>query len=443
MKVIIIGTGPAGTLTAIELRKLSKECEIAIIGKTQNTMFSPCSLPYLIGGELKAPEEAVVMKEQDYKALNIQLMLSTEVKSIDTENKTLTASRQGKELKLSYDKLVLATGSTPAIPPIPGLDTLPRTCLKTIQDAEKILLYAKPGEEIAVIGAGLIGTEVAAELRKKGAEVHLIEAKDRILPTIFDANMARHASAHLKEKGIHIHESTLAKKIENKKLILEDKENKETHINPSLIILAVGVSPSTSLAESSGIQASRFGIKVDEYLETSAKDVYACGDCTESTHLLLNKPFSPFTATAAEKQARAVASTLAGKKKELTGIINPVISKAGDMHIGSAGLLREQAEDSVEAVFTSTTKSGHFPGAKPIHVKIIASQDSTIIGAQVAGMEETAPRLNLLAFAIQSRVKLSQLAEAEFAYNPALSPLKEPISIAARTALAKLERLKR
>jgi NADH oxidase (H2O2-forming) len=436
MKVIIIGASSAGTTCALQLRKIDKELEITIIEKTNHLEYSPCSLPYILSEEIENRDDIFLFSKEDYEQKNIKLMLGTEVKSIDKENKTVETS---KNEKINYDKLVIATGSYAFVPPIKGINDVEYFTFKTIDDFEKIKPKIEKGKKAAIIGGGLIGVEIADSLKDKEMGVTLIEAKDCILAGLFDSDMAENITEKMQKKDIRVITSAKISEIKKQKISLEQED-----IDYDILIACTGVRANTKLAKNSGLETG-FGIKVDKQMKTSDDNIYACGDCVESISMITKKEMPSQLGTTAVRQAKVVAKNIAGIKEEFPFVLNTTISKFANNYFGCAGINKERAEKNniktISASFTGLSKAEYYPRGKELTVKIISDMKGKIIGAQLLGEEGIAGRVDALSFAMQKEMTLKELSEGETCYNPASAPIYDPMTLAAEICLRKLESL--
>ncbi len=430
MRIVIIGGGTAGSEVAWQLRKKDKNLEIIILEKGDHIQYSPCALPYVLSGEIKSFDDIFIFKKKDYQDNQIDLRLNSKVLLIDKENKQIVYEKSGKKKEIFYDKLVLATGAKPIIPDIPGLDNVDFFSLKTIDDAQEINRRIKPDSNSIIIGAGFIGLELAAALQAKKEKVYLLEAKDRPLANLLDDDMSRQLVDYLSDKGIKFFFQTEIKKIDKNQIYLGEKSLKFDKL-----FITTGMKPKINLAKTAGLKCSR-AIKVNEYLQTSNKNIYACGD----------NVFSGRTGTIAVRQGRVAADNLLGRKVKNLPVLNNTISKIGNLFVGAVGLTQAKASvsgiDPVSAVYSGGVRSKYYPSDSRIKVKIIADLDQKIIGGQIIGDQEVVGRLNLISLAIQQGLTLTDLVNLEAGYNPASAPINEPVNVAAEICRKKIEFLK-
>ncbi|MGM5482668.1 MAG: NAD(P)/FAD-dependent oxidoreductase [Nanobdellota archaeon] len=433
MKVVIIGGGSAGSTCAFEIRKLDKNAEITILEKTGHTEYSPCALPYVISGEINDFKDIFIFNDDDYKKNNITINLNSKVKKIDRTKKIITYTKQEEIKEIRFDKLVLATGSSSFAPPIEGLSDSDYYSFKTIDDAKSILNSIKKENKSVVIGGGLIGIELAHSLAVKREQVTLIEVKENILPGLLDKKMSEKLKEHLGK--IQIYEERQVEKITNNNVIVENEK-----ISFDKLLLCTGIKPNIKIAKQSGLETDK-GIVVNEFMQSSDKDIYACGDCAESTELNSGQKILSALGTTATRQAKVIAQNILGGKKESPHVMNNSISKVGEVYVGSVGLSEKRAKELnlniVSATYTGTARAEYYDSKKKITIKLIAKDSGKIIGGQIVGNAEVVGRLNLIALAISKEMQAKDIAELETCYNPPAAPIFDPLTIAARILIKK------
>ncbi len=417
MRIVIVGGGSAGTACAFELRKLNKEIEIIVFEKSNHMAYSPCAMPYLISSEIPNKEAIFLYKKSDYDNNQIDLRLNTEVVNVDCKLKKISYITNNEEKQTSYDKLVLALGSKACA----DFQTL-----KTIDDVDKI----KSGTKSVVVGGGMIGTELAYALMMKDHEVSLLEIKDHILSNMLDKEMA----GYLDFDGLKVVVNALISN-ENSKLICNGQE-----ISYDNLFMCTGVVSNLDLAKKIGLKID-LGIMVNQYLMTSEEDVFACGDCVESTCLVTGRKVLSQLGTNAVRQAKVVALNILGNKVGFDGVLNNTVTKLGNLYVGSVGVI-ELNEQMVSGKYVGTVRSDYYSDSEKMIVKLICNFNEEVIGGQIIGHAEVTGRLNLISLAIENKIKLSQLVNLETCYNPASASIYDPVVMAALICLKKIKFLK-
>lgn len=441
MKVVIIGGGTAGSEVAWRLRQQNKEVKITILEKSEYTQYSPCALPYVISGDIDNPEDIFLFDRNSYNDNDIELKTGCRVEDIDTKEQQIKYQKDDKAETVSYDRLVITTGCKFTAPEIPGLDQCSYLTLATVDDAKTIKNKANPKDKALVIGAGYIGMELAGALHKRGLEVTVLEAENRILPANFDGKFSSNIRGPIENKGVKI-----VTEAEIKKLTPQQAELSGETIEYDHLFICCRLVPDTSLASQAGLECNQ-GIIVDERNKTSDKNIYACGDAVESVNLIDGTKTLSQLATTAVRQARVVAENILGGDKKQTKVLNTNISEFDGLIFGSAGVTEDYCkQNNIEIVSTTYkggTKAECYPDSKDIWVKMIADLNGRIIGCQIAGYEEVAGRLNMAALAIKQRSTLESFLSGETCYNPAIAPIFDPLLVATETCEKKRDLINR
>lgn len=439
MRIVVIGSGTAGSNFALFARKIDRKAEIIVIGKEKTMQYSPCALPFTLSGKIPKLEDIVVFPNEFYEKQKIKLLLETEAKAIDREKKVVVTDKG----EIPYDKLVLATGSKAFIPPIKGVESEGVFTLKTMDDVRQIQSYIKERnpEKALVIGAGLIGLEGAVAFRELGMDVLVVELLEHLLPTMLDKEMASIIQSHMEEKGIQFRFGAAVSEIignpVNAVRIGEEK------IDADLVLVATGVRANTELAKQANLEVNK-GIIVDEYLRTSDPDIYAIGDCAEVYDAVTGNRILSQLGTTAVRMAKVAAENIFGRNVKFKPVFNTAITELFDLEIGTFGITQERAKkEGINVVigkFKGSTKPEYYPGGKPITVKLIfRKKDKKLIGAQIVGGERVWGRIMALSLVAQKEASVEDVAYSETAYAPPISPTIDPITIAAEMALRKFK----
>lgn len=450
MKVVIIGGGAGGLSTASNIRKYDKDIEITVITRDSNIAYSPCAIPYVLSGDVESFDDIIMHNPEDYLDRDITVITESEVCSVDHDKKILKYSSINEDVDveetLNYDKLVIATGGSPFIPPMEGTDLDGVFKIRTIADGRQLLDWAKESNSAVVAGAGLIGLEIAYGLKKMGLEVTVSEMLPQIVPRSLDPNMAKIIQEYMEEEGINV---VLGKPIEKigGETKVESAVFGDEVVPADMIIMATGVRPETNLAKMIGCELGRWAIKVNEYMETSVPDVYAVGDCVEAYDAFTGLHAQSPLGSTAVRQAKVAAKRIVGIESKFNPILNAMVSKIGKLEFGAVGLTKAGAMQNKMNVITgkkrALTKARYYPGAKPIDVKIVCDIEGRIVGCQIIAEERVAERVDTMALAIAKKLTCDELANMEFSYAPPVSMVIDPIILAAEDAQEKLHRLNR
>ena len=379
MKVIIIGGGAGGMPAASNIRKMDKNAEITVITKDNNISYSPCAIPYVLATTIESFDDIIMKTPEDYMAKNIEVLTESEVTSIDSKNKKVTYTSEGKEKTMDYDKLIIANGGTPFIPPMEGVGLEGVFKIKTIGDGEKVKEWSKNCKKAIVTGAGLIGIEIAYALNQIGIEVTLTEMVAQIVPRSLDPDMAKIVTQFLEMEGIKVLLGNPITKINGETKVESVEIDNET-IETDMVILATGMKARLDLAKSAGCDLGNWAILVNDKMETSVEDIYAIGDCVESYSELTKSNTLSQLGTTAVRQARTVAQTITGRKSKFNPVLNSMVTKVGKLEFGAVGLTTSSAKQNnikpvVEKV-EALTRARYYPNTKPMDIKIICDEYS-------------------------------------------------------------------
>jgi len=444
-RILIIGANASGIEAASAARKKDRTAEITLITMEKIAGYSRCGLPFVIGGHIKDFSELIVYSPAYFQMLKLNLRLETKATAINIKDKTITVQNKvGQTENIPYDALVIASGADSFMPPIKGREKQGILSLRNIEDGEKIDTAIKAGAQSAVImGAGLIGLELAVGLMERGLKVTVVEMLSQILPQLLDADMAKLVQIHLEEKGMQI---LLNKSVEE--FLGDDKitavKASGDVIKADLFISAFGVRATTKLAADAGIPLGETkAIKTNERMETEVKDVYAVGDCAEAPNIITHKYTCAQLGTVAVREGKVAGANVAGGDSLFGGVLASAVTRIFDIEVGNTGLTETAAaRNGIEVVtgtINSKTRADYFPGVTPIRIKLVVEKASLrVIGAQIVGGEEVTQRINCLSLAIQQCMTVHELTKLDTAYAPPLCETWEPMVLAAEMVLMKL-----
>jgi len=444
MKHIIIGGVAGGATAAARIRRVDEFAEIILLEKGKYISYANCGLPYYIGGIIEDRDELFLQTPASFgKRFNVDVRVENTVTGIDTTGKTVTIRRaDGSEYTETYDKLLLSPGASPVKPPLEGIDSEGIFTLRDVADTDRIKNYLSTHivQKAVMVGAGFIGLEMAENLHHAGAAVSIVEMANQVMAPV-DFSIAAHVHQHLLQKGVNLYLEQTVERFEQK----DGKINvclKSGKIIPAdMVLLSIGVRPETSLAKIAGLKIGETGgIWVNEYLETSAKDVYAVGDAIEFPHPLTGKPWLNYLANPANRQGRLVADNMA-KSNTTTyeGAIGTAIAKVFDLTVAMTGLAAKRLKQLNIPYRSSNTHSGshagYYPASTPLSLKLTFDPESgKLYGAQGVGYDGVDKRIDQIALLIKSGGSVFDLMKVEHCYAPPFSSAKDPIAIAGYTA---------
>ena len=439
--VVIIGASAGGITAAISAKKFYPEKSVLVI-KREEVATIPCGIPYVFG-TLKSADDNVLPLERFLKPLGVDI-LTDEVTEIIPKEKLLR-TRSGKEV--GWDRLVIATGSRPVTPELPG------SKLEGVYTIPKDYNYLKElrerldeSERVVIVGGGFIALEVGDEIRKLGKDVTIV-VRSRLLRSSFDPEFSEMVEERLKETSIQVIHGNVERLIGERRVekvrLVDGRE-----LPAEVVILSVGYRPNVELAVKAGLRVTRYGIWTDEYMRTSCPDIFAVGDCVEHRDFFTGKPYPLMLASTATFEARIAGANLFKLQivRENRRTIGAYSTHVAGLSLAAAGLTEEAARKEGFEVIVGygmgpDRHPAKFPDTSTVTVKLIFSRDrGAILGAQIAGGKSVGEMINLLALAIQKRLTASELYTLQIATHPLLtaSPVGYQILQAAEDALAKL-----
>ena len=441
-KTLIIGGVAGGASTAAKLRRLDENAEIIMLERGEYISYANCGLPYFIGDVITEREALLLQTPEAMKGkFNIDVRTLNEAVKINPDSKTVTIKNHadGTTYEESYDNLVIATGSSPVKPPIPGIDGEGIHTLWTVPDTDKIKAITSKGDvhTAAVIGGGFIGLEMAENLHAAGIKVSLIEAQNQVMAP-FDSDMAQLLHKNISDNGVELllGDGVKAFSRANDKTIINLTSGKLLEVD--LVILAIGVRPNSALAKEAGIELNaKGGIKVNERLETSIKDIYAVGDVIEVGHFVTKEPTMIPLAGPANKQGRICANIIAGLDDKYEGTLGTSVAKVFDLTAASVGI-NEKAliaagkvadVDYHKAIIVQKSHAGYYPGAMPLMLKALFDKNGKIFGAQIVGVKGADKRIDTIATVMRLGGTVHDLTRLELAYAPPYSSAKDPVNM--------------
>ncbi|MEA4922851.1 MAG: DsrE/DsrF/DrsH-like family protein [Eubacteriaceae bacterium] len=441
MKTVIIGGVAGGATAAARLRRLDEKMEIVILERGGYISYANCGLPYHVGEVIKERDALLLQTPEAMKAkFNIDVRVNSEAVKIDRERKTVTVKNNGREYEEAYDKLLLATGSSPLRPPIPGIDSEGIYTLWTVPDADRIKAMIDEGrvKSAAVIGGGFIGLEMAENLHGRKLDVSIIEAQDQVMAPA-DREMAQLLHENIEGNGVALHMGDGVASFEKEaggsiKINLQSGKA----VTADMVILSIGVRPNSALAKDAGLALNKKGgVIVDKNLRTDDPDIWAVGDVIEVDNFVTKEKTMIPLAGPANKQGRIAADNICGGDKEYKGSMGTSVAQVFDLTVGAAGINektlkavgKEKHRDYETALICQKSHAGYYPMATPMFLKIIFEKEGRILGAQIVGQDGVDKRIDTIAATMRLGGGVSDLKELELAYAPPYSSAKDPVNM--------------
>ena len=428
MRTVIIGGGACGASAAARIRRLDESAEIIVLEKTGEISIANCGLPYYTSGVINDREKMLVSSPEKFREwFNINVKLNTEVININPDEKFVETA-DGE--KINYDKLVLAQGAKPFVPPIEGIPEEKVFTVRTLFDADNIKSYIKEKgvRKAIVIGGGFFfGVEMAENLNEMGLETTLIEQQNQILAPV-DYEIAAFLHNEMRDRGIELVLSDGVKKFNDNKVIL----NSSREIEFDIIIMAIGVRPEITLAKNAGLETAR-GIIVNQKMQTSNPDIYAGGDGVEIKDFVTGENTLIPLAGPANRQGRIIADNICGIESAYKNSQGTSVLKVFDLTAASVGNNEKQLKSKNipywKTFVFSKDHAGYYPGAVEVLYKLLFSPDGKILGAQGVGLDGVEKRIDVISSIMRNGGKIQELLDSELCYAPPYSSAKDAVNI--------------
>lgn len=453
-KVVVIGGVAAGCKAAARAKRVDPTAEVILLERGDRISYGACGLPYAIAG-LAALEDLVrtpvgVERNEAFflEVKGVEVRTRSEALEVDRERRVVRVrGPRGDEYELPYDSLVLATGSLPVVPPLPGVELPVVFRLKDLNDGRRIREFVEdhPGCRAVIVGGGMIGMEMAEALNALGAQVAVVEMMPQVLPGPFDPEVALLVQRCLERHGVRVITGQRVTGFERRNGSLCVR-TEGTELMADMALLAIGVRPNVELAQRAGLRiGSTRAIWTDAYLRTSDPRVYACGDCAETVHLVSGqRVFIPLGSTA-NRQGRVAGTNAVGGAERFGGVLGTTALKVFELHAGRTGLSEGEARRlglEVESVLVSAHDRIHYmPGAGQVVLKLTVERASRrLLGLQAVGEGEVVKRVDAFAALLRRGGSLDDLLDLDLAYAPPFSTPLDPLNVAAHALANRQER---
>lgn len=425
MKVVVIGCTHAGTAAINNMAKLYKDAKITVYERNDNISFLSCGIALYIGGVVKDPNGLFYSSPEKLKELGVETKMRHEVLDVNLDSKTVNVKdlEGGTQFTDSFDKLIITTGSWPIVPNIEGITQDNILLSKNYEHSNTIIEKAKNCENIVVVGAGYIGVELVEAFAEQGKHVTLIDTEDRILSKYFDEEFTNKAEETLKNHGISLALGETVTKFEgdNNKVskVITDKSS----YNAELVILCIGFRPSTNLFKGKLDMLPNGAIIVDQYMQTSHKDVFAAGDSCAVIYNPTGKHQYIPLATNAVRMGTLVAKNLVKPTTRYIGTQATSGIKIYDLNCAATGLTENLAKSMDLDVKAVTVKDNYRPEFMPTYEEVLLkvvydSNSRVVLGAQIQSKADLTQSINTLSVVIQNKMTIDELAFVDFFFQP-------------------------
>ncbi|THA27754.1 flavoprotein oxidoreductase [Streptomyces sp. RKND-216] len=454
-RLVVVGGDAAGMAAASRARRLRKpdELEIVAFERGRFTSYSACGIPYWIGGDVGERDDLIARTPQEHRERGIDLRLHTEVTELDLDGQRVrTRDRDGRGQWTGFDKLVLATGARPLRPPLDGIDAPGVHGVQSLEDGTALFDALEQQESGApagrepravVVGAGYIGVEMSEALVRRGYRVTVLDRAEQPMTTL-DPDMGALVREAMCGMGMDVRTGEAVTGIltdgrGHARAVATD----EGEYPADVVVLGLGVRPETSLAGAAGLPlGDSGGLLTDPTMRVRGRaDVWAGGDCVEVLDLVSGRTRHIALGTHANKHGQIIGANVAGDYGTFPGVVGTAVSKVCDLEIARTGLLEQQADELglrwVSTTVEATSRAGYFPGAAPMHVKMLAEvRTGRLLGVQIVGREGAGKRVDIAAVALTARMTVEQLTALDLGYAPPFSPVWDPVLVAARKAVS-------
>jgi len=439
--IISIGGDAAGMSAASQARRIDKDLTIAVFERNEFVSYAACGMPYYISGDISDYTSLLAIDKDEFiNKRKIQINTFSTVTSVDFSTKQVVVLSNGKEEIHSYDRLIIATGASAAIPPIKGVNNEGIFVLRTLRDGLNIkdFIAKSKADSVILIGGGFISLELTEAFLKLGIKVKLIE-KASAVAALMSPEIQKIVTESLIAHGVEVLTSVNISEIVKEKDSLKVITDSAVHSAP-FIIISTGAKPNTEFLKNSPLNFHKSGaIIVNEKTETNIPDVYAAGDCATVKNLITGMDEYMPMATTANKQGRVAGLQAAGVKSEIfKGALGTQMMKVSELEIAKTGFNRNDAEkngiDVIDGIIEWKSRAGYYPLSQPLHVKLtIRCDNRKVIGGEIIGKDYAALRINTIAAAITGGMTVEDLAYLDTGYSPPFSPVWDPVIAAAQS----------
>ncbi len=440
MKVIIIGGVAAGATAAARIRRLDEKAEIKVFERSGYISYANCGLPYYIGDVITDPAQLTLQTPESFLTrFRIDMKVHHEVTAIHPDSKTVSVRNleTGDEFTEAYDKLILAPGAKPAQPKLSGIGIDRLFTLRTVEDTFRIREYIRENRPKSAVlaGGGFISLELAENLTELGMDVTIVQRPMQLMNP-FDPEMAAFIHSQLRRHGVKLALGYTVEGFEESgegvDVLLKDAKP----LHADMVIMAIGVTPDTHLAEEAGLELGiRGSIVVNDRMETSVPDIYAAGDAVQVRHFVTGQDSVISLAGPANRQGRIIADNICGGDSRYTGSQGSSVIRIFEMTAAVTGINETGAKnagiDADSVILSPMNHAGYYPGGSLMTIKAVFEKETyRLLGAQIIGYEGVDKRIDVIATAIRSGMKATELKDLDLAYAPPYSSAKDPVNMA-------------
>ena len=448
MKIIIIGGVAAGAKAAAKSKRLLPDSEVHIYTKDNYVSYSACGMPYYIAGDFQDWQQLIVRTKEEFEKSGIHIHTRKLVtKILPTDKKIVVKNLDTEDWQfVEYDKLVIATGAEAIIPDFANVNSNKIYTLRTLDDCILIKAAMPESKHITVVGGGSIAIELIEAFAKNKKNITLIEKAPFILSS-FDEDISTVIQDYILENSsgqVKIINNDTVSEILGEEPVLHVITERGIGFETDMVVVVAGVRPVVQLAEDIGMEIGKTGaIKVNSRMETSIKDIYACGDCAEKFHMVSQTPVWLPHGSTANKEGRIAAINLSGGVEDFEGVLGSTVLRYQDLNISKTGLTEKEAlktgYDAIAVTITKKDKAGYMPEVKNITLKLVADKRThKILGAQAIGCGDADKRINTISVGLLQGITVEELIDADLTYSPPFSTSIDILISAAQILKMKL-----
>ncbi len=451
VRLVIVGGVAAGTKAASRARRLDPEMEVTVYQEEPDPSISECGLPYFLSGVVREREDLIARTPEQFAEKDIEVLVRHRVERIDASSRKLSVRdlNTGDTFEDTYDRIVITTGARAVLPPIPGAELEGVFKLRFLTDSERVRSYVNEysPKKATIVGGGYIGLEVAENLCQLGMEVSLIEGQDRVA-LAYGPEVSEKVEAELDAHGVGVYTGEQVDEFTGEGHVQGLKFG-GTELATDLVIVGVGIKPNVELAAEAGVDVGSTGaILVDRHMKTNVRDIWAAGDCVQTTNLVSGSPAWVPLGDTANQMGRVAGTNAAtgGDTLEFPGTLGTGIFKVFDLGVGKTGLSEEEAAvagfEVVSASLSARDRAAYYPGAGRVFLKLIANRATgRLLGAEAAGSGAD-KLIDICATALWGRLSYPDLVNIDLAYSPPYGPTLSPVIQAATILSGKFDRAK-
>jgi NADPH-dependent 2,4-dienoyl-CoA reductase/sulfur reductase-like enzyme len=443
-RLVVIGGDAAGMASASQARRQDGSLEIVALERGHYTSYSACGIPYLVAGDVGSVQDLVARTPDEFRSqYRIDVRMRHEVTGVDLADRFLEVRDldRARTIRMPFDQLLFGTGARPIRPDLPGISSPWVHGVQTLDDGERLLAAAKESRcrHVVVIGAGYIGLEMAEAFHRWGANVVMVDAGATPMSRTLDPDMGGRLTGVIEGLGVEVHLGERVLAFEDHHVVTDRGRHRA-----DIAVLGLGVTPNSDLAAAAGVGlGARGAIGVDARQRTDVDGVWAAGDCADTYDLVARRRIHIALGTVANRSARVAGINIGGGYARFPGVVGTAITKVCGTEVARTGLTEAAAERAgfafVVARIESTARSGYYPGAEPMTVKMLAERGTgRILGAQIVGGAGSAKRIDTVATVLHAGMTVEQVIDLDLAYAPPFSPVWDPVQVAARKAASLL-----